>query len=200
MASSDDGSGPWSKYAGRVMVVCGGAMNRRRFLLTARWGDGARVVLLQAEVAHRKAVGAQGPQQLVAVVLKGLQPGAGGGPHREQAAVEAQGAAVGGQLGAGDAGPGLPEGRQMPPLLPPLLEVLQAAGQAASGRPWRGHQQRQVADLAGLLAGRLGHGLTLSGLRHPGAAIPLVSGRASWLPSGPCPCSLRWAFLIASAA
>ena len=79
------------------------------FLLLAAGGyGGAGVVLLQAYVAHGEAVGAQGPEQLVAVVLERLQPGARGGAHGEQAAVQPQGPAVGCQLGAGDAGPGLP--------------------------------------------------------------------------------------------
>ena len=96
------------------------------------------MVLFHAQLPHRETRRPQGPQQLVAVVLKGLQPGPRGRAHREPAALQAQGAAVGGELGAGQAGPALPEGRQMALALPFLLNGLQALLQCRSRGPrWR---------------------------------------------------------------
>jgi hypothetical protein len=47
-----------------------------------RPGLGAGMVLLHPHLAQLKAGGPQGPQQLMAVVLQGLQPGPRLGPHR----------------------------------------------------------------------------------------------------------------------
>jgi phage shock protein A len=156
-----------------------------RFLEAAWRGGFAWVVLFQAQIAHAEAMGAQGPQQLVPVVLQGLEPGAGRCPHGEQAAVQPQGPAVGGELGAGDAGPGLPEGCQVSALLPALLQLPQAAGQFAGRGARRRHQQAEVADLAGLLAGSLGHGQTLSGVRQSRWCIAAQPGYPLGLPPQP---------------
>ena len=120
-------------------------------LLAAGGHGGAGVVLLQAYIANSEPVGAQGPQQLVAVVLQCLQPGARRGAHGEQAAVQPQRATVGRQLGAGNARPGLPQGCQVSASLPALLQLPQAAGQGTGRRPGRWHQQAQIAELASLL-------------------------------------------------
>lgn len=127
------------------------------FFQSPSGGHWPPVVLLNAQIPQLEAGGPERPQELVAVVLQGLQPGPWSSPHGEQPALETQGAAMGRQLGAGDLGPGLPEGRQVSALLPLLFQPLEATGQAAGTGPGRGHQQRKVADLAGVLAGRLGH-------------------------------------------
>ena len=127
------------------------------FFQAASGGHRAPVVLLNAQIPQLEAGGPEGPEELVAVVLQGLQPRSGSGPHGEQPPLETQGAAMGRQLGAGNLGPRLPQGRQVSALLPLLFQPLEATGQAARAGPWRGHQQREVADLAGVLAGRLGH-------------------------------------------
>jgi hypothetical protein len=54
-----------------------------RFLLHGRGLNGTRVVLLHDHLPHLEPRSAQGPQQHVAVVLQGLEPGAGSRPHRE---------------------------------------------------------------------------------------------------------------------
>ncbi len=101
----------------------------------------------------------------MAVVLESLQPGARGGPHRETGALQAQGPAMGSQLGAGEVGPTLPEGRQMALALPPPLQVRQALVEGRGRRSGRGQQQRQIADAAARLVGLAGNG------GHPGPAL-----------------------------
>ena len=56
------------------------------------------MVLLHPDLAQLKTSGPQGPQQLMAVVLQGLQPGPRLGPHREPARLQPQRLAMGGQL------------------------------------------------------------------------------------------------------
>jgi len=90
------------------------------FLLHRRGLNGAAVVLLHDDLPHLEARSAQGPQQHVAVVLQGLEPGARSRPHREPPCPQGKGAAVGSQLGAGQARPGQPEGGQMALPLPGL--------------------------------------------------------------------------------
>lgn len=109
----------------------------------APWGGlAAGVMLLDLQIPQAEACGSEGTHQLVAVVLQGLQPGTRCCPHGEQASLEPERAAVGGELGTGDFGPGLPERRQMATLMPVFFQRLETAPQTA--RPWpRGrHQQR----------------------------------------------------------
>ncbi len=103
-------------------------------------------MLAHAQIADLKACAPQRPHQLVAVVLERLQPRPRSCPHREQPGMEVQRPAVGSQLGAGDAGPGLPERRQGSFLLPVRFECLQALAQGTGRRPRRGQQKRQGAD------------------------------------------------------
>lgn len=117
---------------------------------------GPGMVLLHPDVAQVKASRPQGGQQLVPVVAEGLEPGSGGRADAEHPATEAQGATVGGQLGAGQPGPALPERRQVVLLLPLLLKASQAAGHALRGRG-RGIKQDGDATLAAT-AQSTGHG------------------------------------------
>lgn len=66
-------------------------------------------MLAEAQLPHAETRSPQGPQQLVAVVLQGLEPGSRGRSNGQHTALEVQGAAMGGQLLPYDAGPGLPE-------------------------------------------------------------------------------------------
>jgi hypothetical protein len=110
-----DAAGVASPAGGRI----GGAGCRR----------GAGVVLLNANFPDAKAGGPQGSQQLMAVVLQGLQPGARRRSDAEHPTAQLQRAAMGRQLGAGEGGPGLPEGGLVTLLLPVLAQFLEAAGQ-----------------------------------------------------------------------
>ena len=83
------------------------------------------MVLAEAQIPNTEAGAPQGPQQLVAVVLQGLEPGTRGRPHREHTALQVQGTAMRGQLTAGDARPGLPEAGQLPFALPVAAQALQ---------------------------------------------------------------------------
>lgn len=152
-----------------------------RFAAATRRDGGTGMVLLHPHIANGVAGTPQGSQQLMAVVLQGLQPGARGGAHGEQAALKLQGPAMGGQQRASDAGPLPPQRSQVPVAAPVLLERLQAAGQADGRGPGRRHQQGKIPHAAGLdpfaepaaipaavgtttLAGRvLLHGATLGG-------------------------------------
>jgi phage shock protein A len=71
------------------------------------------MVLLDAQIPQVKPLGPQGRQQLVAVVLQGLQPGPRRRPHAQHPRLQAQRPAVGRQLGARQPRPGLPERRQV---------------------------------------------------------------------------------------
>jgi len=84
------------------------------------------IVLAKAQIPHIEPRTPQGPQQLMAVVLQGLEPGPWDRPYREHTALQVERTAVGGQLAAGDARPGLPEAGQLPLALPMAAEVLQA--------------------------------------------------------------------------
>ena len=84
------------------------------------------MVLAETQIPNVEARASQGPQQLVAVVLQGLEPGPGSCPHGEHPALQVQWTAVGGQLAAGDARPGLPEAGQLPLTLPVAAQALQA--------------------------------------------------------------------------
>ena len=105
---------------------------------------------LDTQIAQRKAACPQSGQQLVAVVLQGLQPGAGRGPNAEHSTLEPQRTAMGGELGPGDARPGLPQGCQMPPLAPAALQSIEAiaegGGRSRSCR--QQHGDRSNADRA----------------------------------------------------
>ena len=52
------------------------------FLMHRRGLNGAAVVLLHDDLPHLETCSAQGPKQHVAVVLKGLEPGAWSRPYR----------------------------------------------------------------------------------------------------------------------
>ncbi len=119
------------------------------------------MVLGDAHLPHGKAGGPQAAEQLVAVVLQGLEPGAGGGSHREHAALQAQGAAVGGQLGTGQGRPALPQGPQVALALPLLLQRVEALGQGRGRRVSGRHHHRDAADAA-LTHGRGGAAAPLS--------------------------------------
>ena len=56
--------------------------------LAPRGGLGAAVMLLDLQIPQAESGCPQGTNQLVAVVLQGLQPGAGGGSHGEQASLQ----------------------------------------------------------------------------------------------------------------
>lgn len=154
---------PTGGTVGLTVHIDAAGMERPDFGFQAAAGgrDRRGVVLLHAQITHRETSSAQGPEQLVAVVLERLQPGARRRSHREQASLQLQGAAVAGQLRPGDARPGLPEGRQVAVPAPLLLQGLQAAGHSAGGGLGRGQQHRQVADAAGLQEGGLGHRVRL---------------------------------------
>ena len=96
------------------------------FQAAAGGRDSRGVVLLHPQITHRETSAAQGAEQLVAVVLERLQPGARRRSHREQASQQLQGAAVAGQLRPGDARPGLPEAGQLTLALPVAAQALQA--------------------------------------------------------------------------
>jgi len=87
------------------------------------------MVLADAQITDRETGSAQGTEQLMAVVLKRLQPGAWSGADAEQAAAQIEGAAVGSQLGPGQARPRLPEGGHRILSLPGLLQILEAGGE-----------------------------------------------------------------------
>lgn len=110
---------------------------------TGGWGG---VVLFQAQVPQGVPGGPQAGQQLVPVVLQGLQPGAGCRAHRENPALQPQGPAVWCQLGAGQPGPGLPEGGKVAFALPVLFQCRQAACQGLGGRPLGSPQYRDLTQ------------------------------------------------------
>lgn len=116
-----------------------------RLLQASRPRLATGMMLLHPYLAQLKTGGPQGPQQLMAVVLQGLQPGPRLGPHREPARLQPQRLAMGGQLGAGQPRPGPPQGRQVAVALPPLLELLQTAGQLLSWCWRRRHQHVHIS-------------------------------------------------------
>ena len=92
----------------------------RSLFLHGRGRHRTPVVLLHYHLSHLKPSSTQGPQQHVAVVLQGLEPGAGSCPHRQAPSPQGKGSAVGCQLGTGQARPGQPKGGQMALPLPGL--------------------------------------------------------------------------------
>ena len=90
------------------------------FILHGRGWNGTPVMLLHDHLSHLKTSSTQRPQQHVAVVLQGLEPGAGSCPHRQAPSPYGKGSAVGSQLGTGQARPGQPKGGQMALPLPRL--------------------------------------------------------------------------------
>lgn len=123
-----------------------------RFFLRPRAAGRGGIALLQPQIPCRETSTPQGTEQLVTVVAKRLEPGPRRCPHREQSALQPQRAAVGGQLGPGDARPCLPQGRQMSFPLPLDPQTVQAGTDRAGTGPGWGDQHRQVADPAGLQA------------------------------------------------
>ncbi len=103
------------------------------------------MVLAHPHLPHGKPRSSEGTQQLMTGVEKALQPWPRRCPHREHPTDQRQWAAMGGELGTGQAGPGLPEGRQMA-VPPPLMLQISQAGADAFGRGWRrGQQQGHIA-------------------------------------------------------
>jgi hypothetical protein len=95
-------------------------------VLTARKPCGMGLVLPEAQVSDGKTGPPQGAQQLVPVVSKSLQPLGMLCAHGQHAATQAERAAVGSELVAGDPRPGLPQGGQAAGPPPLLLDLLQA--------------------------------------------------------------------------
>jgi len=87
---------------------------------------GVAIVLAEAQIPHAEARTPEGPQQLMAVVLQGLEPGPWDRPHREHTALQVERTAVGGQLAADDTRPGLPKAGQLPLALPVAAQPLDA--------------------------------------------------------------------------
>lgn len=71
---------------------------------------GLAVMLLNAEVFDAMAGSSKGRQQLGPAVQQGLAPLRMACPHGEHPALKLEGAAMGSELGAGQAGPVLPDG------------------------------------------------------------------------------------------
>lgn len=150
------------------------------FHLPGDRGQRLAVMLLHPHVPHGKPRSLERTEELVAGVEQTLKPGPRCRPHGQHAPQEAQGTAMGGQLGTGQAGPGLPESGQVALPLPLLLEIIQTGSNAHGRRCWRGQQQRQVPDNPRLqtraLAGA--EGLALSLGLSVSAFAPASAGRA----------------------
>jgi hypothetical protein len=71
------------------------------------------MVLLKAQIPHRKTRTAEGTEQLVPVVAEGLQPLGMAGAHAEHPCLQRERLAMGGEQLSGDAGPGLPKGGEV---------------------------------------------------------------------------------------
>ena len=173
----------------------------RRFTEGAGGLAGGGIVQLDGEIAHAETGSPQGPEQLVPVVTQGLEPLGMAGTNRQSPGTQAQGPAVGGQLGTGDLGPGLPKGSQVAGRAPLALQLGQATGQGAGGgrRGW--HQQGDRTLAPTLVTGGDRHGPRLRGptgwVRGWGSA--LVRGPRGWLTSDPAPTTSSWVSLLALA-
>lgn len=102
--------------------------------VAAEGRQGGGLVLLQHQILYGKTSAAQGAQQAVFVEAQRLQPLGMARTHHQPSALQAQGAAMGGQLGSGDAGPGLPEGGEVLVAAPVLLQLAQAGLQTGGWR------------------------------------------------------------------
>ena len=122
------------------------------FRFPPRHGQGLDVMLLHPHLPHGKPCSSEGSQQLMAGVKQSLQPGTRCRSHGEHPPLQREGTAMGGQLGPGQPGPGLPQGGQMALPLPVLLEGVQTSPKALRRSRGGRHQKGDVAQNSLFLA------------------------------------------------